>query len=99
MTSKPFRTPESLYRYGNMMHTLFCERPDAWTHDVQQPVLVYVGEHDVVTHPDIGRALCDGLSNGQLHHDLDGDHFSHFYEMRLSDLIRTFVGQHQLQAA
>ncbi len=99
MTSKPFRTPESLYRYGNMMHTLFSERPDAWTHDVKQPVLVYVGEHDVVTHPDIGRALCNGLSNGTLNLDNEGDHFSHFYETRISDLIRTFVAQHQLQAA
>ncbi len=99
MTGMPFRTPDSLYRYANMMHTLFSERPDAWTHDVTQPVLVYVGEQDVVTHPDIGRALCNGLRNGQLQLDADGDHFSHYYDTRISDLIRNFVGQHQLQAA
>lgn len=99
MTSMPFRTPESLYRYANMMHTLFSERPDAWTHDVEQPVLVYVGENDIVTHPDIGRALCDGLRNGKLHLDGDGDHFSHYYDARTAELIRAFVGQHQLQAA
>ncbi|MFZ2753464.1 MAG: alpha/beta fold hydrolase [Lysobacteraceae bacterium] len=99
MTSMPFRTPESLFRYANMMHTLFSERPDAWTHDVEQPVLIYVGEHDIVTHPDIGRALHGGLRGGQLHLDGDGDHFSHYYETRIADLIRAFVGQHQLQAA
>lgn len=91
MTSMPFRSPESLFRYANMMHTLFGERPDAWTGDVTQPVLVYVGDGDVVTHPDIGRALCDGLQDGALCHDPEGDHFAHYYEQRIADMIRGAV--------
>lgn len=87
MTSMPFRTPESLYRYANMMRTLFAEREDAWTGDVTQPVQVYVGDKDMVTHPDLGKALCDGLRHGQLHHDGDGDHFSHYYDQRIADLL------------
>src|SRR5690606_10999822 len=86
MTSMPFRTPESLYRYANMMRTLFAEREDAWTGDVTQPVQVYVGSKDMVTHPDLGKALCDGLRHGQLHHDEDGDHFSQYYDQRVADL-------------
>lgn len=88
MTSMPFRTPESLFRYANMMRTLFAEREDAWTHDVVQPVVVHVAGKDVVTHPDIGQALCDGLRNGHLDFDQEGDHFGHYYDQRVADLVR-----------
>jgi nucleoside-diphosphate-sugar epimerase/pimeloyl-ACP methyl ester carboxylesterase len=99
MTSLPFRTPESLFRYANMMRTLFGERSDAWTRDVTQPVLVYVGERDVVTHPDIGKALCDGLQRGYLHQDAEGDHFSHYYDQRVADLICRHLAPDQQNAA
>ncbi|WP_058834685.1 alpha/beta fold hydrolase [Luteimonas abyssi] len=99
MTSMPFRTAESLYRYANMMRTLFAERPDAWTQDVTQPVLVYVGDEDVVTHPDIGKALCAGLRQGELHHDPEGDHFAHYYEQRIADMIRGALAVDQQNAA
>lgn len=99
MTSLPFRTPESLFRYANMMRTLFAERPDAWTHDVTQEVLVYVADQDVVTHPDIGRALCEGLRHGHLHQDPDGDHFGHYYDQRVADLVRRYLAPGQQKAA
>lgn len=95
MTSMPFRTPESLFRYANMMRTLFAEREDAWTGDVAQPVQVYVGSNDVVTHPDLGRALCERLPRGELHHDEEGDHFSQYYDQRIADLL----GRHLMPAA
>ncbi|MBL8300686.1 MAG: alpha/beta fold hydrolase [Rhodanobacteraceae bacterium] len=98
MTSLPFRTPESLFRYAHMMHALFSEREDAWTGDVQRPVLVYVGENDVVTHADIGRALCRGLAQGTLHLDPEGDHFGHYYDARVADLVRAFSLQESPEA-
>lgn len=94
MTSMPFRNPESLHRYAQMMDALFNERADAWTGDVAQPVLVYVGVNDVVTHPDVGQALHAGLRNGVLHVDADGDHFSHYYDERLADLLADFALRH-----
>lgn len=94
MTSMPFRNPESLHRYAQMMDALFNERPDAWTGDVEQPVLVYVGGNDVVTHPDVGQALHAGLANGVLHVDPDGDHFSHYYDERLAELVAEFALVH-----
>lgn len=87
MTSQPFRTAQSLYRYANMMHTLFAERADAWTAEVVQPVTVLVGGKDVVTHPDVGQALVDGLANGQLVMDAEADHFAHYYDERIATLI------------
>ncbi|MFC4727651.1 alpha/beta fold hydrolase [Coralloluteibacterium thermophilus] len=99
MTSLPFRTPQSLFRYANMMRTLFAERPDAWTADVAQPVLVYVGERDVVTHPDLGQALCDGLRRGELYSDPDGDHFAHYYDQRVADLARRHLVPERQNAA
>lgn len=99
MTSLPFRTAESLFRYANMMRTLFAEREDAWTHDVAQPVVVYVAGKDMVTHPDLGQALCDGLRNGQLHFDEEGDHFSHYYDDRVAELVRGHLLTRLQQAA
>lgn len=87
MTSQPFRSAQSLYRYANMMHTLFAERADAWTADVEQPVTVLVGGKDVVTHPDVGQALVDGLVNGHLVLDAEADHFAHYYDERIATLI------------
>ncbi len=94
MTSLPFRNPESLHRYAQMMEALFNERADAWTGDVKQPVLVYVGVNDVVTHPDVGQALHAGLSNGVLHVDEAGDHFSHYYDQQLADRLAEFALAH-----
>ncbi len=99
MTSVPFRTPESLFRYANMMNGLFNERADAWTADVSHPVLVHVGGKDLVTHADVGRFLVAGLENGVLSFDEDGDHFSHFYDDDVATLIKQFVAQHQVLAA
>ena len=94
MTSVPFRTPESLFRYANMMNGLFNERDDAWTASVPHPVLVHVGGKDQVTHADVGRFLVAGLQNGELSYDENGDHFSHFYDDDLAAMIKRFVGQH-----
>lgn len=99
MTSLPFRTAESLFRYANMMRTLFAEREDAWTHDVGQPVVVHVAGKDVVTHPDIGQALCSGLRHGSLHFDENGDHFGHYYDQSIADLVRGHLLPRLQQAA
>lgn len=96
MTSVPFRTPESLFRYASMMNGLFNERDDAWTSSVPHPVLVHVGGKDLVTHPDVGRFLVKGLKHGELSLDEDGDHFSHFYDDDVAVMIKKFVGQHQM---
>jgi thioester reductase-like protein/pimeloyl-ACP methyl ester carboxylesterase len=94
MTSLPFRSPQSLYRYANMMSRMFAERDDAWCADVRQPVLVYVGGEDLITHPDVGDALRHRLSHGQLHCDADGDHFSHYYDAGVAALVGQFAAEH-----
>lgn len=98
MTSVPFRTPESLFRYANMMNGLFNERDDAWTASVPHHVLVHVGGNDLVTHPDVGRFLVQGLQHGELSFDQNGDHFSHFYDDDLAAMVKKFVKQHAMTA-
>lgn len=97
MTSVPFRTPESLFRYANMMNGLFNEREDAYTASISHPVLVHVGGKDLVTHADVGRFLVAGLQNGELSFDEEGDHFSHFYDEDVASMIKKFVAQHHDQ--
>jgi len=53
MTSAPFKDPESLYRYANMLYRNFEEDKEAYTDKIHAPVLVYGSEEDEVTHIDI----------------------------------------------
>lgn len=98
MTSLPFRSPQSLFRYANMMSRMFAERSDAWTQDVRQPVLVHVGGQDLITHPDVGHALERTLIHGQLHYDANGDHFSHYYDASIAAMVQQFTAQHDSTA-
>lgn len=99
MTSLPFRSPQTLYRYANMMHTLFNEPAEALSLAVQQPVAVFVGGQDAVTHPDVGPALVQRLRHGQLHLQPQADHFAHYYDQAVADLIASHARQHARVAA
>ena len=60
---------------------------------------MHVAGNDVVTHPDIGKALCDGLRDGTLHLDENGDHFGHYYDQSIADLLRGHLLPRLQQAA
>ncbi len=94
MTSMPFRTPEALYRYANMMALMFAESDDAYTNSIETPVLVYGGMKDKITHPDVARHLADNLKNGSLHISDDSDHFAQFYEQNVANMIIEYSQQY-----
>ena len=91
MTSMPFRTPEALYRYANMMSLMFAEQSDAHTSNIETPVLVYGGMHDEITHPDVARALVRALPNARLHLSEQDTHFAQFYERSVAHMIVDYV--------
>lgn len=94
MTSVPFRTPTSLFRYANMVCALFREREDAWTSSVTQPVLVYGGGADAISHPDQVGRLASRLARARTVLNPEGDHFSHFYDEGIATMIEDFA-QHE----
>ncbi|QSQ14567.1 alpha/beta fold hydrolase [Myxococcus landrumensis] len=93
MTSVPFRTPSSLFRYANMVCALFREREDAWTSSVAQPVLVHGGGADAISHPDQVARLASRLARARTVLNPNGDHFSHFYDEGIAAMIEEFAQQ------
>lgn len=91
MTSVPFRTPSSLFRYANMVCALFREREDAWTSSVKQPVLVFGGGADAISHPDQVALLASRLVGARTVLKPEADHFSHFYDEGMATMIEDFA--------
>jgi len=94
MTSMPFRTPEALYRYANMMSKMFAEQGDAYTSSIDKPVLVYGCLNDKITHPDVAKGLASAIKNSELYLSETNDHFAQFYEKSVAELIHTFCQKH-----
>jgi pimeloyl-ACP methyl ester carboxylesterase len=99
MTSLPFRNAEALYRYANVMVNVFTEREDAWTTGVKHPVLVYSGMKDTVTHTDAAATIAAKLENGVHYCDENGDHFAHFYQRKVAQIIAQFIAKTDEQVA
>lgn len=95
MTSAPFKNPESLFRYANMLYRNFEEESDAHTKGNQLPVLVYGSEEDEITHPDVARALAAALPNATLHIEQTGTHFAQYTDDSIASVVDGFIEQHR----
>jgi len=87
MTSAPFKDPEALYRYANMLHLNFKEDFDAYTTGNDLPVLIYGSEDDEVTHPSVARELNNALPNSSLILDKKGSHFAQYTEEAVAKMV------------
>lgn len=96
MTSMPFRTPESLFRYANMMTKMFAERDDAYTSDINTPVLVFGCGNDEITHIDVAKALSSQLKHGELIIDQEAGHFAQYYDPKVAIMAADFIQSKQL---
>ncbi|VUD46770.1 Linear gramicidin synthase subunit D [Thalassocella blandensis] len=95
MTSMPFRTTESLFRYANMMNNLFHEPEDAYTTGVQTRTLVFGCDQDEVTHPLLAKALKQKLANAELVIEENAGHFAQFYDEKVAKMVSDFVNAKQ----
>lgn len=91
MTSAPFKDPESLFRYANMLYLNFEEAADAYTTGNQLPVLVYGSEEDEITHPDVARALAQALPNATLYVAEEGTHFAQYTDVEVAKMVIKYV--------
>ena len=90
MTSAPFRDPDTLYRYAHMLTRMF-EEPELHAVAPMPPILVYACRQDLVSHFQIGAHLHSLIPTSELRIDPEGDHFAHFYEDRVAEMIRSFI--------
>ena len=91
MTSAPFKTPEALYRYANLVTHLMHEPEHVWAPFVECPVLVLSGERDSVAHPEESRELARRLQRVTLRVDDGADHFALYNDPSYGKLIHDFA--------
>jgi pimeloyl-ACP methyl ester carboxylesterase len=94
MTMGPFSSGEALYRYAHTVKR-FAEEPfHAWTDALKAPALVVSGEKDSVAHPQASREIARRLTDSQLVMYANGDHYLHFFDSGVGNLIRDFYDRH-----
>jgi pimeloyl-ACP methyl ester carboxylesterase len=91
LTSAPYRTPESLYRYANLVMHLADEPDHAWTTDVRFPTLVVSGTKDVISHPEESREVARRIPHAELLMLDEGTHFALYNEEAVASTVVEFL--------
>jgi pimeloyl-ACP methyl ester carboxylesterase len=77
LMSRPFITPQALYRYARCMQTFVAESGAKWPEQpLNMPVLVVTGTADSIANSDASRIFARRL-NAELLDLPGGDHFAH----------------------
>ena len=91
LTNAPFKTPELLYRYANMIKRCFDEPAVAPDASLSMPVLVISGDEDQVSHPDTSREIARRINNASLTILEGGDHHALHDDQRLPNMVLDFL--------
>jgi nucleoside-diphosphate-sugar epimerase/pimeloyl-ACP methyl ester carboxylesterase len=91
MTSAPFRTEESLYRYAHLGMHLVREPSHAWAEYLTQPALILTGAHDTVALSDESEELARRIPKATFVKAPTGDHFSVYHSAAYVEHITAFV--------
>ena len=70
---------------------MFAERKDAYTTNIETPVLVFGCVNDEITHPDVAKALAQHLKNSQLVIDPEAGHFAQYYDKKIAEMASEFI--------
>jgi len=91
LTNAPFRTPELLYRYANMVTRSFEEPEPALAANMAMPVLVVSGSDDRVTHPETSREIARRIKGASLVMIEGGDHHALHDDERVQNIVLDFL--------
>ena len=91
LTSVPFRTPESLYRYANLITRFHAEPDRGLPERIHAPAFVVSGRQDAVAHCEGSVALAGRLPDSKLLMFEDGDHFILYTEERVVEAVLEFL--------
>lgn len=93
LTSRPFETVESLFRYSRLISASLNESIHDWIDHVKAPVLVYSGQRDETAHPDCSRWIAGRLAQSALVIDNEGDHFTFYNESSVASTVNKFLAE------
>ncbi|WP_188152147.1 alpha/beta fold hydrolase [Teredinibacter waterburyi] len=94
MTTAPFRTAESLYRYAHLVMHLIKEPKHAWADGLTCRSLVLSGGNDTVAHPQESQEIARRIPHSKLVLDPNEDHFSVYHSSTYRQHIIDFLGEH-----
>jgi pimeloyl-ACP methyl ester carboxylesterase len=90
LTSTPFQTAESLFRYANMLVAVENEPAHAWMEAPQMPLLLVGGGCDTVVHPQTWTEASRRLQRSRLIVKADASHYLLYQDRELAHQIRGF---------
>jgi pimeloyl-ACP methyl ester carboxylesterase len=91
LTNAPFRTPELLHRYANVLTRLFEAPEPPMSLDLMMPVLVVSGTDDTISHPDTSREIARRINSASLVILEGADHHALHDDERVHDLVLDFL--------
>jgi pimeloyl-ACP methyl ester carboxylesterase len=91
VTSAPFKTPELLYRYANVIARLFDEPELPMSLDLAMPVLVVSGTEDTISHPDTSREIARRINGASLVILEGADHHALYDDERVHNVTLDFL--------
>jgi len=91
LTNAPFKTPELLYRYANMVTRSFHQPEPAIESSLSMPVLVISGSDDRVSHADTSREIATRIKNASLAIIEGGDHHALHDDDRVVKMVVDFL--------
>jgi pimeloyl-ACP methyl ester carboxylesterase len=99
LTSAPFRTPESLYRYAHLQAQFAASDSTLWAPSIQSPTFLLTANNDEVAHPDESRVMAGLIAQSELMVRPDASHFSILTDAKTCDIVRRFIDIHAANAA
>jgi pimeloyl-ACP methyl ester carboxylesterase len=91
LTSLPYRSPETLFRYAHCVARFWDEPDHGWTAGVEAPALIVTAGCDQIAHQAESEEIHRKLTDSELVLLPQGDHFSVYRDGALVDRVFEFI--------
>jgi pimeloyl-ACP methyl ester carboxylesterase len=97
MTSLPFQSARSLYRYALLINATFEDPEERFVGAVERPTLLVAGKKDQVAHYEGSTAVAKRSPGAQIYVSESGDHYSFYFDNQIRKEIVSFIGDVSFQ--
>src|SRR5262249_27915559 len=97
MTSLPFQSARSLYRYALLINATLEDPEERFLGAVERPTLLIAGKKDQVAHYEGSTAVADKWPAAEIFVSEDGDHYSFYFDSQIRGEIKSFIGNASLR--
>lgn len=95
LTAAPFKTPEMLFRYANLIARTLNEPEPDWNSFAGLPVLIISSDGDQISHPEASREVARRIEGAELAVNEEGDHHSLYDDARVGEILLSFLLRHE----